>query len=599
MLYSGMEHRSQLPAGLEALACKGRTDRPALPDHWDDELRFSAHRTRWQVAAGWQAILFGPEGPRWEALGMGQLVTAIKRGAHRTVYRVELSGRHVYVKHFHSKRWLGIAMDLACGSPARREGRRLQAIARRGVATARPVAWGERVWGGVVTESYLVTEDVGGACTLDEYLSHRVTMLSSNERAGARRQLFRGLGRWLAQIHEAGIYHRDLHAGNILVSPAADGDPLHSLDFYLIDAWAVRFGKPLCWPLARENLTTLAAIGRDSTTRSERLRFWRNYVAHRSGAGLPDLASVNAELQTDAWRFLRRLHRRRDKRSLRTNRDYRAIRGSAARLHCLQTLSDAVLRELGRDPDATFWKHIEQPVKLSHSSLVVRATLSTSDGPRSVAYKCYRPRNWWKAFCRLFGGDRALRSWRLGQALYERGISTARPLVVISPSRPRFGRRTYLATEWVEGAENLHLYGWRLAKADEAQRGRQAARCARSLGRLLGRMHAWGISHGDLKATNLLVVDRGEQIETYVIDTDDVRLTRHQPPKTAAADLARLAAGLAAHPWVSRTMCCRFLREYARQFPRGTIDWKQFWKEISRSAARIAARKRRRGETVL
>ena len=224
MLYSGMEHRSQLPPAWKPWPAKaGPIDLPCRTIGMTS-CDSSAHRTRWQVAAGWRTILFGPEGPRWEALGMGRPVTAIKRGAHRTVYRVELSGRHVYVKHFHSKRWLGIAMDLMRGSPARREGCRLSEIARRGVPTSRPVAWGERVWGGVVTESYLVTEAIGSVCTLDEYLSHHVTMLSSNEWPAARRQLFRGLGRWLARIHEAGIYHRDLHAGNILVSPAADGD---------------------------------------------------------------------------------------------------------------------------------------------------------------------------------------------------------------------------------------------------------------------------------------------------------------------------------------------------------------------------------------
>ena len=74
----------------------------------------------------------------------------------------------------------------------------------------------------------------------------------------------------------------------------------------------------------------------------------------------------------------------------------------------------------------------------------------------------------------------------------------------------------------VLGQLDLHRYGWRLANCPERQRLRHAARCAESLGRLLGRMHAAGIANRDLKGANVLIVERGDRPATYLIDPDGV-----------------------------------------------------------------------------
>jgi tRNA A-37 threonylcarbamoyl transferase component Bud32 len=112
-------------------------------------------------------------------------------------------------------------------------------------------------------------------------------------------------------------------------------------------------------------------------------------------------------------------------------------------------------------------------------------------------------------------------------------------------------------------------------------------------------MHAWGVTHGDLKGSNLLVVETEGGVKTYVIDMDGVQISRHAPPSGCVGDLARLATSLQAHPWVPRTVCCRFLRAYARQFPPGTIAWKELWHKAERASRRITGRKRRRKEVVL
>jgi tRNA A-37 threonylcarbamoyl transferase component Bud32 len=112
-------------------------------------------------------------------------------------------------------------------------------------------------------------------------------------------------------------------------------------------------------------------------------------------------------------------------------------------------------------------------------------------------------------------------------------------------------------------------------------------------------MHAQQIAHRDLKGANLLVTQREDRLITYLIDVDGARFCRQLSHARRAANLARLAAGLESHPWVTRSVCRRFLRAYVGQFPPGTIAWKPLWREVAARSRRIAERKRRRGEQVL
>lgn len=279
--------------------------------------------------------------------------------------------------------------------------------------------------------------------------------------------------------------------------------------------------------------------------------------------------------------------------------DHTVLHASGGEALGVQGLPQAELRRLLDDPEALLWQNLHRPVKISHSSLIVEAELPLSGRAIHVAYKQYRPRNWWKSLCGLLRRGRARTAWHLGHHLLAREIPTARPLAMCQPGGSWFFRTSYLATEWIEAAENLHLFFWRLASRPIDQRLRCAALCAESLGRLVGRMHALQIAHRDLKGANLLVAHRGDQLATYLIDLDGVRFCRRLSPARRAANLARLAAGVEAHPWVTRTVCRRFLRAYADQFPSGAIDWKPLWREVAVRGRRIVQRKRRSGNQVL
>ena len=292
--------------------------------------------------------------------------------------------------------------------------------------------------------------------------------------------------------------------------------------------------------------------------------------------------------------------------------------------HAVSDLPRAELDKLLDCPDALLWSNLDRPVKLGHSSVMVRAALRLDDGPQAVAYKRTRAKNRAKAFLNLFRSSRAMRGWRLGHALLARGIATPRPIVVCEPglanrlsiSQAWQERAAYLATQWVDGAENLHLWAWALSERPPHARMKLAAECALSLGRLVGRMHARQISHGDLKGSNVLVVDRRttdkaempdtpempdapEMLDTLLIDLDGVRIHKRLLRKRRVADLMRLATSVAGHPWVNNSLRRRFLAAYAAEFPRGAVCWKTLWREVARKSGKLIAKKRKRGDAIL
>lgn len=557
----------------------------------------------WECLPGWDSVLFGPDGLKLDQwLANGQ-VEVVKHGPHRSVYRVTLGDRQVYVKHYRCCTIWDRARLWIRPSQARREWLKAKEIARRGVSTVQPLALQEGSRGGTAGESFLVTQAISDSCALGEYWRRFLSTRAFQEQGATRRRLLAEVARFVAEVHEAGIDHNDLHPGNLLV--ALDGDSPR-LDpktghyrFHLIDVPGVRISGPLPWPAVRDNLTMLNAAWRVELSESDRRRFWRAYCTARPGLEVPPAALVRRQFEERTEQLCRRRLRRRDRRALRTSCDFVALRTPSGRSHGVSELPLEALRQLAAAPRAFLRENMHQPVKLDRGSVIVEAELPLSEGAVRVAYKHYRPRKWWKVFLAPFRPARAVQSWQRGHALQLRGISAARPIAAVDCRRPWYRCESYLAVQWVEGSENLHLYLWRMAGEPQRVRDRQANRCAESLGRLLGKMHARRVLHGDLKASNLMVTDRDGQIETCLVDLDDVCLDADVSLSQRATDLARLAVGLGAHPWLARTVCVRFLRAYLKSGGCPAADWKPLWREVASRSDRVTRRKRRKRQAVL
>lgn len=573
---------------------------PSCPDGFTT-LRVSGG-FRWQVLAQWRALLFGPQGLRlmeWLSGGRAQVV---KHNPRRTVYRVDLPERALFIKLYRAPAWLDVARRLVRSSAAKREFQRAREAARRGVPTVRCLAVGERMHRGLPAENWLVTEAIPESCSLAEFADQRLPRLPAAARWVLRRKLIESLARLCAAAHRAGVLHDDLHPGNVLVrldTCSADRDDARLPQLHLIDLAGASLSGPLDWRRSRWGLVMLAASWAELASLRDAWRFWRAYLAERPDLPSPGLRSGGREIAARVWARRRRIARSRDRRSLGDNREFYRLATAAAFGHAVADFPRDEFERLLAAPDRPLAEGVHRPLKLAHRSVVVQAELPLASGQVRVAYKRVRAKNWWKALAFFLRRSPALDAWQLGHALLLRGIATARPLMVCERTRFGQGRDSYLATQWIDGAINLHLYGWKLARAPADERRRRTRQTAAALGRLLGRMHAWQISHRDLKGCNLLVAERPEAVEAYLIDLDGVRLAGGLASVVRARNLGRLATSLEAHPWVTHGDRLRFLRAYLREAQLPAGDWKALWRASAAASRAITRRLARRGRAVV
>jgi len=556
-----------------------------------------AGRIHWQVLPGWDRLLFGPQGLRLEEWRQAGLVRVVKHGPHRTVYRVDLPERTFFLKHYRIVAPLMAVRHLLRSSSARREWRNALEVTRRRVPTITPVALGEQFRGGLVRDCFFVSEAIPDSCTLEDYAAKFLPRLPRWRHVRQRRRLTLALARLCADAHRAGVFHKDFHAGNVLVrldtcdANAGESEPPQ---LHLIDLPAMRFSGPLDWPASRDSLVMLAASWVDHSSISERWRFWRAYLAERPDLRLADRkAAVREIARATAVRVCNTI-RQRDKRALASNRDYYRLAEPWAVGYGVTDLAPEDLKRLLADPMRPL-QEATATIKHTRSTVVVKTRLPLAGEPTFVAYKRARYKHWWKALLAVFRRSRSLRAWYLGHALLQRGIATARPVCVCEPRRRGLRWESYLAAEWIEG-EDLQTYVQRVRDVPPETRWAKARSAAVTLGQLLGRMHAWHVAHRDLKAANLMVVDRGERLAAYLIDLDGVRLLRRISPRRRARNLARLAASIEAHPWVTRTLRLRFLHAYLEELPESQRDWKALCIAVERHTRTITGHMRRRGQ---
>ena len=533
--------------------------------------------------------LFDVKGGQW---------SRVKHNTSRTVYRGRIAGRDIYLKHFHNPSPAHRLMRRLGGSDAMREMKFSRYLAGHGVPTAPALA--AACHDGV---EWLATQAVAPAQPADTWHDDQL------QRGEPGKRLIRSaivqLARLVGRMHAAGVIHRDLHCGNILVDTAEGA--AGRVRLVLTDLHRAHRRGRLSRRAMAANLAQLFHDRYYFTTRTDRLRFLRHY-----------LQTVNAPGSLRGWQLLvehfarmhtRRQHSQRDRRVYKRTRYFtplklpggwrgyavlaskRHMAGSRA-AEC--TFSPEDWQEVLADPESLLTAEGAEVLKDSPSGLIVRRALQIGPHRIRVCIKRARRKRKWKALLDCFRPARSIRAFYFGHALLTRRIATALPLAALERRVGGVLLGSILITEAVEAPRlNEFLNTWLaipprgdtpLSVPQQRQLGQQVLW---QLGRMLRRLHDNRFSHRDLKATNMLVRwSPGESPEVVLLDLDGLTRRSVLTARWRFQGLMRLNVSLLKCPIVNRAGRLRMLMGYLRRLGAGRVHFKPYWRVLEEWSAR-------------
>ncbi len=546
------------------------------------------------LLAGRVDELFSPDKHGWQQ---------VKHNPSRTVYRGQIGDEEVFVKHFHSR---SILRRLACRlgiSDAKRELCFARYLNSCGVPAAPVLA---ATWRGAV--QWVVTKAVRPAQSGDEW--HVARLARGGEGREAIRQVARRLAEMVARMHAAGVIHRDLHAGNVQVRSGERRGEL-----VLMDLHRVRRRRRLSRRAKAANLAQLCHDRAPFTTRSERLRFLRDYLRF-SGAG-GSLRGWDMMVSLFYQRYSRRHQAHRDRRILGDNRYFTRVRlpggwrGHVV-LACNRRMAGSIAA--GQTFTAEDWlEALAQPgslgssreaavVKESPSGKVVRRVLRVGDSDLDVYVKSPRRKRLIKVLGDYLRRGRAIRAFKLGHMLLSRHFATALPLAALQRRRGGALLESVLITEAVDAAAMKEFFsqalgppGEDLSPAETKGRLLSAHRMLWRLGRMLRRLHRGRWAHRDLKEANVLAYLRGDGSgpQPVLIDLDGLSRLPVLTRRRMYQNLARLDVALRRIPAVTAACRLRVLLGYLAGPGSGHVNFKIPWRVVEQMSIRKMASQER------
>ncbi len=423
--------------------------------------------------------------------------------AKRITGEAEIDGRRVLAKIFiaaSSERHFQVEL------------RGVEALLTKGVATPELYAFGALVGGGHLVATVFVSDALS--------LADVASVVSGD------RDALRPILAVLARMHRGGIVQRDLHFGNFLRT----GDQL-----LVIDGGAVRVeAAPLSASIAAENLGLLLAqlpVNCDEAVPDLLV----DYFAERGIGGIDaDMlqAKIDAARSERLRDYLGKCVR---------NCSLFAVEQGLTRFSAVLRAEKNRLMPLLFDGDHALVGG--ELLKSGNTCTVVRVWGDTG----GVVIKRYNLKSFRHALSRMLRPSRAWHSWREAHRLHLYGIATPRPLALVEERFGPLRRRAWFYADDCPGPSLLeHL-------ACDYEPAPAEAQAIVTLFSTLARLR---ISHGDLKASNLLWY----QGRVWLIDLD--AMTQHRSDaafsKAWQRDRARLLrnwpSGSVLHTWLERML---------------------------------------------
>ena len=229
------------------------------------------------------------------------------------------------------------------------------------------------------------------------------------------------------------------------------------------------------------------------------------------------------------------------------------------------------------------------PVFSSDSSRVYKFTAGFDGRERWIYFKRYVCRSTWDFIKHLVRPSRAKRAFKATLMLEKNGLEAP---VVVAMGECKFSffeREDFLAT--LEAEETKQIYQFIPESAEDLTKEhlRDKRDLIRALGRTVGRMHARGIFHGDLKVVNVLARQEKSGWRFFFIDNERTKKFYRLPTWLRLKNLVQL--NMYRTDALTDTDSMRFFKSYLQENPlvaRKRNEWVK--KIITKTNRRLAKR---------
>jgi tRNA A-37 threonylcarbamoyl transferase component Bud32 len=462
-------------------------------------------------------------------------------------------GRRIFLKRDRAKGWFESLKFLFSLSKARNEWFIAYQLQKRKLNIPKPLGWMEKVHWGLVKESYYLSEAIGSGVSLIEDSSPL-----RDESIAA------GLAKTFKEIHDTGLFHKDLHAGNFLW----DGG-----SFFLTDLHRSRILKPLTLNQRLWNFAHLFHSLSSVWETGDQVKFLEEYFRAESISSkkrkeyLKKIHSWMDRLQKRQWKS-------RTKRCLKESTEFSIEREEEVRYYRRR---DYPMGRLKKVIEEHLCIAKEMPMTLAKNSPQVTVSI-LGDGEKRVCLKHFlypkRLSRLWERIRRSKG----LKAWIAGNGLITRGIPSLKPFALVE-KRDWLGlRESFFLMEASETGQELDRY---LFRGFRDLKGKRLF--IKAFAQWLSHLHKMDLYHQDMKTCNVLVSENDPTWNFYLLDLDDVRLDEKVDEKKLFRNLLQLNASTP--KIMTKTDRLRFFHQYLIHRPISLND-ERLIRQVAQETAR-------------
>jgi len=197
---------------------------------------------------------------------------------------------------------------------------------------------------------------------------------------------------------------------------------------------------------------------------------------------------------------------------------------------------------------------------------VFKCSLDFAGHTHSVYLKFYLYRSAWDFVKHLARPSRAQRAYKASLMLAENGLRSPEVVAVAANCIGPVCIKNFLITQSLEEAQPLwkHIRGDKEGGFSKLDNISQRAVLLKRLGKTIGKMHAAGIFHGDLRSGNVFVKKVDNEWEFFLLDNERTKKYAHIRNRLRLKNLVQInmfKEGL------SRTDRMRFFKAYLNENP--------------------------------